>query len=145
MAAPCRFHRRVPKRAIRTADDARRTLLLATNDGRDECVVVACVDDDRLPLTLFIFDGHSRLDDDLEDAVDAVVTAALSSGSPLGALFLGSSRPGREPGPTVEDEQRWIRMADRCADAGIDLLDWFIVSERAVCSVADTLRPGPGW
>jgi hypothetical protein len=119
--------------------------MLATNDGRDPCAIVACVDGDRLPLTMFIFDGRPNLDDDLEEAVEMVMTASTRAHTSLAAMFLGSSRPGGELGPSIADEQRWVRMADRCADVGIDLLDWFIINDRSVCSVADTLRPGPGW
>jgi hypothetical protein len=116
VTSPCRSHRSVPNRAIRSAEDARRTLMLATNNGRDRCVIVACVDGDRLPLTMFVFDGNPNLDDDLEEAVEMVMTASTRVHTSLGALFLGSSRPGGEPGPSVADEQRWVRMADRCAD-----------------------------
>jgi hypothetical protein len=140
----CRSHHPVD-RAVRTADDAVRTLLAASDGGAQRCAVVACVDAARQPLTLFVFEGRPLLDDDLELAVDAVLSAAASSDSPLDALFLGSSRPGGEPGPTPADERRWVRMADRCADAGIELLDWFLIDRGAVCSVAEGLVPGAGW
>lgn len=145
MRQPCRSHRPITKEAVRTADDAIRTLLLATDEGHSECVVLACVDVDRLPLTLFVFDGRSNLDDDLEAALEAVLAAAASVDSPLCAVFLGSSRPGREQGPAAVDERRWVRMFETCADAGVELLDWFLVNNGAVCSVAESLRPGPGW
>ena len=119
--------------------------MLATDDGANECVVVACVDEARLPLTMFIFDGRSNLDDALELAVDAVIAAAATTESPLAAIFLGSSRTSGEIGPSPADELRWLRMADRCADAGIELLDWLVIRDGAVCSVAEGLRPGPGW
>jgi hypothetical protein len=145
MNRPCRTHRNALARPIQTSEDARRALGLATEDGSLDCVVVACVDGDRLPLTMFIFDGRPQLDDDLELAIDAIVAAAASADSPLAAMFLGSSRPRAEVGPTPADERRWVRMADTCRDAGIELLDWFLLHRGAVCSVADGLRPGPGW
>jgi hypothetical protein len=145
MYTPCRSHRATTDPPIRTSDDAARAIGLVTEDGCLDCVVVACVDADRLPLTMFVFDGRPQLDDDLEMAVDAVVAAAASADSPLASIFLASSRPWAEPGPTAADERRWVRMADACRDAGIDLLDWFIVGHGAVCSVAEGLTPGPGW
>ena len=157
MSQPCRSHRGVAVRPIHTADDAIRTLMLATDDGSTDCVVVACVDAARRPLTLFVFDrspgvaqtpdpgGRASPDDDLEQAVEALLAASASADSPLSAVFLGSCRPDSEPGPTPEDELRWLRLADLCADAGIELLDWFLVTDGAVCSVAEGLRPGPGW
>jgi hypothetical protein len=142
---PCRSHRHAAAHPIDTPDDARHALALATDDGRLDCVVVACVDSCRLPLTMFVFDGRPQLDDDLELAVDAVVAAAASTDSPLSSIFLGSSRPTAEPGPTPDDERRWVRMADTCRDAGVELLDWFLLGRGAVCSVAEGLEPGPGW
>jgi DNA repair protein RadC len=140
----CRSHHRAG-RAIETAEDAIRTLRIATEDGRLDCMVLACVDADREPLTMFVFDGPGRLEDDVEVAVDAVLGAVADADSPLSAIFLGSSRPAGEPGPTPEDERRWVRMADACADAGIDLLDWFLLCGPAACSVAEGLVPGPRW
>jgi hypothetical protein len=142
---PCSSHRTAVARPIRTSEDARRALALATDNGTLDCVVVACVDADHLPLTMFIFDGRAQLDDDLELAIDAIVAAAASADSPLAAIFLGSSRPRAEFGPTPTDELRWARMADTCRDAGIELLDWLLLNQGAVCSVADGLKPGPGW
>jgi DNA repair protein RadC len=144
VSASCRSHHR-PQSAIRSAAAAVRTLRLATDNGAYDCAVVACVDGARRPLTLFVFDGRIDLDDDLELAVDAIIAAAASAESPLGAIFLGSSRRAGEPGPSPADERRWVRMADRCADAGIELLDWFLIDAGAVCSVAEGLLPGPGW
>jgi hypothetical protein len=144
LSSPCRSHRRVDH-AIRTGDDAIRTLRLSTDHGAYDCVVLACLDADRQPLTLFVFDGRPGLDDDLELAVDAVIAAAATVESPLGALFLGSSRRAGEMGPAPADELRWLRMADRCADAGIELIDWFLIQRGTVCSVAEGLTPGPGW
>lgn len=145
MNPPCRSHRGALVRPIDTSEDARRALELATDHGTLDCVVVACIDADHLPLTMFVFDGRPQLDDDLELAIDAIVTAAASVDSPLAAMFLGSSRPLAEFGPTPGDELRWMRMADTCRDAGIELLDWFLLHRGAVCSVADGLHPGPGW
>jgi len=145
MNRPCRTHRSAVARPVRTADDARHALALATDDGSLPCVVVACVDADRLPLTMFVFDGRPQLDDDLEMAIDAIVAAAASADSPLASVFLGSSRPHSDVGPTPADELRWVRMADVCRDAGIELLDWFLLHRGAVCSVAEGLQPGPGW
>jgi hypothetical protein len=132
-------------RPIHSPEDAHRALGLATDNGTLDCVVVACVDADHLPLTMFIFDGRPQLDDDLELAIDAIVAAAASADSPLAAIFLGSSRPHSELGPTPADESRWVRMADTCRDAGVELLDWFLLGHGTVCSVADGLWPGPGW
>src|SRR5258708_33363220 len=61
---PCRTHRTVASRAVSNASDAIRTLSIATDEGSIECVVLACVDARRMPLTLFVFDGRPRLDDD---------------------------------------------------------------------------------
>ena len=144
MSYPCRTHRRV-RTPIAGRDDAARTLLLATDRGAYECAVVACVDASRLPLTMFIFDGRSDLDDALELGVEAVIAAAASADSPLAAIFLGSSRTSGELGPSPTDERRWVRMAERCADAGVELLDWLLIREGTVCSVAEGLEPGPCW
>jgi hypothetical protein len=144
VSTPCRSHR--PARlAILTAADAVRTLAIVTDDGRLDCCVLACVDESRMPLTLFTFDGAERHPDVVELALELLLSATSVPSCPLGAVFLGSSRPRGELGPTAEDEARWWRMADACADAGIELLDWFLLSRGVVCSVAQGLDPGPGW
>jgi hypothetical protein len=143
MSTPCHI-RHAPGQPVRTEADAVRAVRLATDDGRDRCVVVATVDSDRRPLTMLIFDEPSD-DGDLEAAVEAVTNAITDIGTTIDAMFLASSRPGREPGPTAEDEERWFRMLDVCSDVGIELLDWFLLSDGAVCSVAVGLLPGPAW
>jgi len=141
--APCRSHRPAD-RAIHGPDEAIHALRLATDDGRLDATVVACVDAARQPLTMFIFEGP-RPADDVELALDALLGAAAQTDSLLAGVFVGLSRGEGEPGPTPQDEERWLRMSDACADAGIELLDWFVLTDGTACSVAEGLRPGPGW
>lgn len=143
MYPPCRSHRG-PDRAIRCADDAIQTLVLATSGGEADRDVVACVGADRQPLILITLD-HPGRPHDLEAALDTVLGAVIATEPVVDAIFLGSSRPHCEPGPTPQDEDQWRRMADACADVGVELLDWFLLCEGATCSVAEGLVPGPRW
>lgn len=138
--ATCFVHRRSSPAPVITEEDAIRALMLATDGGRDPCAVVACLDQRRRPLTMFVVDGlvgQARL------LLDVVLDAAAGPASPLASLFVAVCRPGGEPEIIEPDIELFDDAADRCRLAGLDLLDLFVVGEGSARSVASCTGGSP--
>lgn len=76
-----------------------------------------------------------RADDaDVEEVAEPVLRAR---GSPVGAVVLGSWLPEGRRQPTKADRRRFAEMQRRHADAGIELLDWYVLGERRCWSMAE--------
>jgi hypothetical protein len=140
----CSAHRRRLPPPVRSATDALYAFAVATDGGRDPCVVVACLDHDRRPLTLFVVDGADVGPATLGRALD-ILFEATRDGSPLEALVLGLCRPGGSVEPGPEDLDAWSGFAARCREAGITLLDWFILADGASLSLAGRVGWVPAW
>jgi hypothetical protein len=123
MTSHCRNHR-LDGYAVRSPEDAIDTLLLATADGTEEGVVIACVDRRLRPLTMFCITGRGEV----EDAVEIILPAAAAADSPLSGVFLGTCRPEAEARAKPRDVESWYRMTEFCGELGVELLGWFIVS-----------------
>jgi hypothetical protein len=144
VSTPCTSHARRAPAAVRTAEDALTTLALATDDGRDTCVVVASLDGRRRPLFLLVVDAATS--SDVGRALDLLIAAARGwePRTTVASVFLACSGPAvPEPG---EAEGAVLRELDRrAARAGITLLDWFMVSAGSVRSVAERAGWSPRW
>ncbi len=128
----CSSHRRRPPAPVRTPEEALEALGIATDGGREAGVVLACLDRQRFPLTMFVVEGG----DDIVLALGVLIEADRDRRSPLHAVALATSRPGRAEAPGPEELRVWAVLERRCADAGIELLDWFLLSDGAAWSVA---------
>lgn len=137
----CFTHRRAAPAPVTNADAALRALALATDGGRDRCVVLACLRAGRRPLSMFIVDGVADPVADLLAALEVVLDAAAGPGSLLDAVFLAICTPG-DP---VPDLARLEEAPGRCADAGVELLDLFTVDGDAGVSVAEQAGWAPRW
>ena len=62
MTTPCPSHPRRAPIAVHTQADALISVALATNEGRDTCVVVASLDRCRQPLFLLVVDEATPSD-----------------------------------------------------------------------------------
>src|ERR1700682_2350084 len=87
----CSSHRHRAPLPLRSAEDALATLALATDAGRETCVVIGGLDQRHRPLALLVVDGGTG--GHLPLAVDVVIAAVreLGAGSPVAAVFLASS------------------------------------------------------
>jgi hypothetical protein len=81
-------------------------------------------------------------DDDLEFVVDG--TCELAPPPATGA-FLVSVRTGEVPADRPGDERPWCELGGIAEDAGIDLLDWFVVCGTIAFSVAEHAEVPAGW
>jgi len=141
----CSTHRRRAPAPVRTPEVALTALAQATDAGRTACVVVGELDRGRRPLALVVVDDAHPCD--LALAVD-VVLAALGADhdpSPVAAVFLASSGDAApaEVGPA--ECARLAALAGRLGDAGIALLDWFVLRDGSATSVAHRAGRPPGW
>ena len=111
---------------------------------RSETIALVLGDDHR-GRSIVVVDGT-----DDPDAVVAVVerladTIAVSGRD--GALVVASIRPGR--GLVPGDVDRWLEASGIADDAGVDLLEWFVVDGHAGTGTAwcprDLLGEPPRW
>jgi hypothetical protein len=132
-----------PGRPVRSPADALRALSLATDGGREEAVVLACLDHERRPLTMFIVEGAPA--GGVLTALDVLLEADREQQSPLAAVILASSGHGCAGPPGPDDLAQWGQLERRCRDAGIELVDWFLLSDGAAWSVAEHAGWPPRW
>ncbi len=71
-------------------------------------------------------------------------TCELAPDHATGA-FLVSVRTGEAPADRLDDERRWCALGEVAEDAGIDLLDWFVVCGTVAFSVAEHAVVPAGW
>jgi hypothetical protein len=144
VSTPSTSQRRRAPTAVRTAEDALITLALATDEGRDSCVVVASLDRFRHPLFLLVVDEATS--SDVVRALDLLVTVARGwePRTIVTDVFLACSGPTlAAPG---DAEGVVLRALDRrAAKAGITVLDWFMVGPGAVASVGERAGWSPRW
>lgn len=140
----CSAHRRRLPPPIRSREEALTAIDLATDSGRDDVVALACLDRDRRPLTMFIVERCSATPADVLAALDVLLDAVSGVTTPLDALILAASRPGG-PAVTEEDVSAWAVSRRRCADARVDLLEFFVVAGGEAKGVGDLVGEGPAW
>lgn len=147
MATICQHHRRPLSAAVRSPGAALTALALATDSGRTECTVIACLDSERRPLTMFILEGRPSEHHHLLPALDVLLSVVAGQGEPtaLDALVLGTSRPGDGTAPGHDDLFVWAAAEQRCVEAGLTLLDWFILADGTATSVGDYLGRPSAW
>lgn len=145
MVTHCSTHRRTVPEPIRSPQDALRALGLATDGGRDRAVVLACLDADRRPLTLFVVDECPPQTECLVQSLDVLLGVARERPSPLAALVMATSGPDRPTEPSASDLELWPDLVGRCRKVGIALLDWFILAPGAATSVATRRGEEVAW
>src|SRR5580700_6233596 len=84
--ATCSTHRRRPLPAVHTPEQALEVLGLATDEGRDRVIALACLDRERRPLTMFIVEESAAGPAELlvvgELLIDALVDADAEGDGP---------------------------------------------------------------
>lgn len=135
MSQFCGVHR--PPRAgidpVDSADAALAVIRLAVTRPMRSEVVVLVLDGDRRGRTVVIVDGT-----DEPDAVVEIVerlAGSLVDAQGAAAIVVASVRPGG--GPLDGDSDRWLEASEAAEQAGVELLEWFVIS--------DDLGPPTAW
>jgi hypothetical protein len=118
-------------------------LSIASRAGRERCVMLACLDHERRPLTLAI------VDDAPEElpCIDVLLLAGASAvaASAVAALVVGSSRPGASVMPGPGDAETLAEMSARCQAGGIELVEWFILADGQASAVGEIVGRAGRW
>lgn len=102
--------------------------------------IVTLLDDARRGLAIVTVDGTNEPDHVLE--VVECVTAADLYDAGLGGVIVASVRPA---GTVADgDADRWFELCDLTDDAGVELLEWFVIG-RSVSCPRDLVGVPPRW
>lgn len=139
-------HHRLPRAGLDPFSDAAEafaTSALAIHRPlRDETIVLA-LDEARRGLAIVVVSG-TEAPDDVVHVVECVTRGV--HGERLGAIVVTSVRTtllddGRNGDSDID---RWLEMSDLAEDAGVELLEWFVV-DRSVRCPRDDLGEAPRW
>ena len=137
-------HRRLPRAGldpIGDTDTAFITISMAVHRPLRHETVVALLDDDRCGISLVVVSG-TECPDAVVEVVECLLDPARHGGRVAG-LIVASVRPaGGEADPG--DIDRWLEMSDLSEQAGIELLEWFVITDDVRCP-RDQLGEPPRW
>ena len=107
--------------------------------------IALVLDDDHRGRTVVVVDGTDEPECVLE-VTERLVDSIAGTGH-TGALVLASVRPGGHPSP--DDGDLWLEASELAEVAGVDLLEWFVVTDdngppTAWCP-RDLLAEPPRW
>ena len=113
---------------------------------RDETIVLV-LDDHRRGVAVAVVSDTRRPDDVLE--VVECLTRTATHGGRMGAIVVASVRPGLDDLDGHEhrfhsDVDRWLEMSDISEQAGVELLEWFVIGADITCP-RDRLGEPPRW
>lgn len=138
---PTPVHHRLPRAGIDpidTADKAFTTIAMAIQRPLQPETVVAYLDHERRGIAFVVVSDTDTLDSVI-DVVECLCNPNAHAGR-VGALLVGSVRPNGD----VEDSDvdRWLEISNLCEEAGIELLEWFVIG-RAISCPRDSLGQPP--
>ena len=119
---------RVPRGGIdpiRSRADALAVLALAAPFGDDTVAIL--LDAERRGIGLVVVTG--TFDPDAIFGVISVCSGARQPG--IAGLILATSRPDGDL--VAADLDRWIEASLQCDDAGIELVEWFVIGAHIAC------------
>ena len=126
MSQFCGAHR--PPRAgidpVDTAAAALAVIQLAMHRPRSDETIALVLDDDHRGRTVVVVDGTDDPDAVL-DVVERVAESIAATGRD-GVPRRGLDPAGRRPDPG--DDDRWLEASDIADDAGVELLEWFVIA-----------------
>lgn len=135
MSQFCGVHR--PPRAgldpVDSADAALSVIRLAVSRPLRQEVVVLVLDADRRGHSIVIVDGTDEPDAVVE-IVEHLAESLVDGGGDV-ALVVATIRPGG--GPLEDDDTRWLEASELAERAGVELIEWFVIS--------DDLGPPTAW
>jgi hypothetical protein len=150
--AHSRRHHRPSVRAIpiQGSRDALDVVSLAAAEPLRAETIALLLDDDHVGRACVVIEGTQE-PDDVVDVAELMAELAERDGD-VHAIVLASIRPPRSAGERREEEQsgrsdvdRWLELLDLFERAGIDLLDWYIVTQQTVSSLRSRTGMPPLW
>ena len=139
-------HHRLPRAGVDTiscADTALLTLAMAIQRPLRAETVALLLDDQRRGIAVAVVSGTHQPDDVLE--VVECFTRSAAHGGRVGSIVVASVRPDvADETTTAADVDRWLEMSDIAEQAGVELLEWFVISAEVTCP-RDQLGEPPRW
>ena len=139
-------HHRLPRAgvdAIDCAETALLTLAMAIQQPPRAETVTLLLDDQRRGIAVAVVSGTHQPDDVLE--VVECFTRSAAHGGRVGSIVVASVRPAvTDDATTATDVDRWLEMSDIAEQAGVELLEWFVIGDAVTCP-RDQLGEPPRW
>ena len=139
-------HHRLPRAGVDTiscAETALLTLAMAIQQPLRAETVTLLLDDQRRGIAVAVVSGTHQPDDVLE--VVECFTRSAAHGGRVGSIIVASVRPDRsDEATTAADVDRWLEMSDIAEQAGVELLEWFVIGGDVRCP-RDRLGEPPRW
>ena len=140
-------HHRLPRAgvdAIDCAETALLTLAMAIQQPPRAETVTLLLDDQRRGIAVAVVSGTHQPDDVLE--VVECFTRRAAHGGRVGSIVVASVRPTTDDDDDIADTDvdRWLEMSDIAEQAGVELLEWFVIGGGVRCP-RDQLGEPPRW
>ena len=139
-------HHRLPRAGVDTiscAETALLALAMAIQRPLRAETVTLLLDDQRRGVAVAVVSGTHQPDDVLE--VVECFTRSAAQGGRVGSIIVASVRPDRsDEATTSTDVDRWLEMSDIAEQAGVELLEWFVIGGEVTCP-RDQLGEPPRW
>ena len=139
-------HHRLPRAGVDTiscAETALLTLAMAIQRPLRAETVTLLLDDQRRGIAVAVVSGTHQPDDVLE--VVECFTRSAAHGGRVDSIIVASVRPDRsDEATTAADVDRWLEMSDIAEQAGVELLEWFVIGGDVRCP-RDQLGEPPRW
>ena len=147
MSKFCGVHR-LPRAGLDPVDTAAAALSvvrLALRHPLQPETVVLVLDEERRGRTVVVVDGTDDADAVLE--VVERLAGSLAEAGHHGALVVATVRPAG--GLLDDDGDRWLEASDLAERLGIELVEWFVITDDTVATTAwcprDLLGEPPRW
>lgn len=127
MSRSCSTHR-IPRGfidPIESRADALAVLSLTAPFGNDTVAIL--LDPERRGVGILVVTATTD-PDAIFRVIDVCVHARYTD---IGGLILATSRPDGDMQPV--DRDRWIEAAMQCDDAGVELVEWFVIGRHITC------------
>jgi hypothetical protein len=145
MCAPP-VHHRLPRAGIDRIDrpeTAIITLAMAIHRPLRAETIALLLDHERRGVAVAVVTDTRQPDAVLE--VVECLTRSSAHGGRVGAVVVATVRPGSTDAAVLaRDVDRWLEMSDIAEQAGVELVEWFVIGSEVTCP-RDHLGEPPRW
>jgi hypothetical protein len=145
MCAPL-VHHRLPRAGIDRIDRPEAaiiTVAMAIHRPLRAETITLLLDHERRGVAVAVVTDTRQPDAVLE--VVECLTRTSAHGGRVGAIVVATVRPGAiESALLAADVDRWLEMSDIAEQAGVELVEWFVVGSEIMCP-RDLLGEPPRW